>query len=218
MASLALVEPIYLRQEGESDEAYRAFEMYRDTPVHQKRSYKDVADASNLTLNTVNTYGSRFCWKERALSYDRYIDAERLSQINRRRIEMQERHSLIATAMLSKVAEKVAMMSPDELTAKDAKEWLDVATRVENLARGQATQITRTVVSTEEQDRLTKEQLIREAREFFNEARMQMPGLSLAHLVSVVQEEFDVTVDDLQLPAGLLSSEIIEIEATEVEQ
>jgi len=211
MSAFELKEPIYLRQDGESDEAFRAFEMYRETPVHKKRSYKDVAETSNLSPSTVNTYGSRYKWKERVLAYDRFQDSETLRQINRRRVEMQERHSGIAAAMLSKVIERLNNLDAEELRARDIKEWVDIATRVENLSRGEATNITRTVVTTGDQDFITKQQLQREARQFFDETRATSKDMPLHTLLNVIREEFSVTPEELGIDPKLAMADVVQV-------
>jgi hypothetical protein len=198
MAIKELKEPIWTRQQGESDEAWRLFLMYRDTPVNEKRRYQDISEISGTSLDMVEKYGGQNKWRDRVLAYDRNQDAIRVEQINRRKIEMAERHSNVATMMIHKAMQAINQYNPDELSAKDATNMIDTAMKWERLSRGEATDFTRTVVEAgAESDRQMKETLRREAKEYFDEVTREYPELSLEEKLLIIKSEFQIMPEEL---------------------
>jgi ethanolamine ammonia-lyase large subunit len=54
---------------------------------------------------------------------------------------MQERHASIASEALDRVVERLKSIQSEELTPADTAKWLEVATKIERLSRGEPTEI-----------------------------------------------------------------------------
>ena len=125
------------QQPGESAKKYEAFlkYLYQKTD-EENRTLRKVAYDFNKSLTYIGTLSSEFNWVERAAAWDR----EQLSIARRKHeseiLKMRERHAKMATSMLSKAMKRMANMPPEELTPQDIKNWMEVATKIERLSRG----------------------------------------------------------------------------------
>jgi len=81
-------EPIWYRQEGESDSAYNYFDVYRNLPF-SKRSVSQVAKlTNNKSNNRLFQYAKDFNWDERARAWDNYVIAKQDEFIIKQREEV----------------------------------------------------------------------------------------------------------------------------------
>lgn len=86
----------WVRQEGESPEAYQAFRQYLNTPG--KRSLKTLAEELGKSLRLVNNWSADNAWQARILAYDQHMDsaatdghADEMRRVRSRHIELSER-------------------------------------------------------------------------------------------------------------------------------
>lgn len=127
------------RQQGEGTKAYEAFNTY--LLMGEDRTYSKVANELKKSTTIIGRWGSQYQWRERVAAYDAHqMELTRKDQAKAIR-RMRERHATLATSMLTKVTKKMAKMSEDELTPQDMKAWVDVATKLERLSRGDTSEV-----------------------------------------------------------------------------
>lgn len=127
------------RQQGEGTKAYEAFNTY--LLMGEDRTYSKVANELKKSTTIIGRWGSQYRWRERVAAYDAHqMELTRKDQAKAIR-RMRERHAILATSMLTKVTKKMAKMSEDELTPQDMKAWVDVATKLERLSRGDTSEV-----------------------------------------------------------------------------
>jgi hypothetical protein len=123
------------RQPGESGRQFSSFCAYRD--LHPlDRSLAEVGRRLGFSQTYLERLSSRFQWVERTAAFDRHQDG--IQQAWRARLvdEMNARHAEIAGAALQKVAERLSTMEPSSLRPADISRLLEIASRVERMARG----------------------------------------------------------------------------------
>lgn len=127
------------RQPSEGIKAYEAFNTY--LLMGEDRTYTKVATELKKSTTIIGRWGSQYKWQERVAAYDAHqMELTRKDQAKAIR-EMRKRHALLATSMLTKVTKKMTKMSEDELTPQDMKAWVDVATKLERLSRGDTSEV-----------------------------------------------------------------------------
>lgn len=83
----------------------------------------------------------KYNWVNRAAAYDDYIDRKKREEKEKAILDMAERHARLAMAFQQRVAERLREINPSELSPSDMAKWLDIATKLERLSRGEPTEI-----------------------------------------------------------------------------
>lgn len=135
------------RQQGESEKAYWAFAIYRD--MGEKRTIAAVVNQLQKSRSLIDRWKDRWDWVERVRAYDNYLDKEARATAIKERKQMTERHIIIAKQIQAKALEALADLDTDDMSPKDIKEFIKMATDLERLNR--------TLSETEERE-TTKEQ------------------------------------------------------------
>lgn len=139
------------KQEAESAKAYSAFITYRNMPAHERSLKRAVKllfgrDISSK-LRMFQTWSAKYRWVFRSQAWD--IEVDRL--VREKKIkeveEMNTRHIKIAQAMQQKIIERLRELEAMELTAADLIAWLNAATKIERLARGEPETIEEKITS-----------------------------------------------------------------------
>jgi len=86
---------------------------------------------------------SKHKWVKRAEAYDEYLERRKREEHEKAILEMAERHARLAVAFQQKIAQRIQMIDPNELTPQDLARWLEIATKLERLSRGEPTEIGR---------------------------------------------------------------------------
>lgn len=122
-------------QPGESTRAYECFAVYRDLGPNRTR----VAAAEQLKVSTASLkdWFSRNAWEDRVRAYDLERDRANRVRLESERLAMRLRHAGTAVFLQKKVAERLALMDPMEMTPKDAVYALDLASKLERISRGE---------------------------------------------------------------------------------
>lgn len=132
---------IWERQPGESSKAYAAFCVYRD--LGPERSLEKALQ--NLSKKRAKwqlwQWSSKHNWVARCQAYDDYIERRKREEKEKAILEMAERHARLAVAFQQKVVERLRELDPYQLSPSDLVKWLDVATKLERLSRGEPTEI-----------------------------------------------------------------------------
>lgn len=125
---------LWERQPGEPAKAFAAFRLYRDTPAHERSLEKVARERSTY----VTRWSGRWNWVVRAAAWDTEQDrAARTAQLAEIE-EMNRRHIQIAMGMVSKAAQRLNALNPNELTPSELRQFFTDAVKLERLARGEA--------------------------------------------------------------------------------
>ena len=124
----------WLRQPGEGIKPYEAFNTYM--LMGTDRSLTKVANELNKSTTLMGKWSSQWKWVERVTAWD--VEQERLARLDQMEAirKMRKRHASLATSMLAKVAERMKNMQPEELSPQDVKAFVDVASKLERISRG----------------------------------------------------------------------------------
>ena len=134
---------IWERQKNESSKAYAAFCVYRD--LGPERSLEKVRQNLDKprTRKWLGDWSVKYNWVERAQAYDDYIERKKREEKENAILEMAERHAKLAMAFQQRVAQRLQQIDPAELSPSDIAKWLDIATKLERLSRGEPNRISR---------------------------------------------------------------------------
>lgn len=141
---------VWDKRDNESAIAFEAFARYRDA----QESHAQVAAALGKSLQLMYRWSREHAWSARRDAYiaqrDRVatqaqlraigeVEAERTREI----AAMNERHIKVARAIMGKIAKRLTDMTDADVAAmepKDVARWVEVAVKVERLARGVTTE------------------------------------------------------------------------------
>lgn len=136
------------RQPGEPGKAYAKFTIYRD--LGSARSIpKALAKMGKPSANPGywQTIAARWNWTARCESYDAHVDAEVRKANLQEIVEMNKRQAAIAANVQARLIQTLQSIRWDQVSAIEAARLLDVAVKVERLARGAETARTATEYS-----------------------------------------------------------------------
>ncbi|MFP3153114.1 hypothetical protein LQZ18_01525 [Lachnospiraceae bacterium ZAX-1] len=126
------------RQEEEGARAFQAFVAYRD--MGASRNLKKVAEKCNKTIYIINRWSSEHKWGRRSLAWDDEQDRLARAALAKGRTAMLKNHADIATAMLVKALKGLKGLPEKDLNARDITSMVDIASKLERLSRGEATE------------------------------------------------------------------------------
>lgn len=121
------------RQKGESEKAYEAFAAYRD--MGEKRTFQAVADKLQKSCTLIRRWSGQWEWRERVRAYDNELEKEARKKAVADRRAMTERHIGIAMQLQKKALEALGSLSAEDMSPKDVKEFIKMATDLERLNR-----------------------------------------------------------------------------------
>lgn len=121
------------RQKGESEQAFEAFVIYRDLGL--KRSNHEVCEKLSKSRQLITRWKSRYGWDERARAYDNELERQAHAEAVKDLKEMTKRHTKIAIQMQRKALEALEKLSVEDMTPRDIKEYIKIATELERLNR-----------------------------------------------------------------------------------
>lgn len=138
--SEALPSERWERQDGESAQAFEGFALYRD--MGAERSLAKVAQELGKSKALMERWSVRWQWGQRAEAWDAEFDRMVRRALEKGIIRMRRQHVDIAQAMLMKALEALELIPPAKMTPKDIAVTVDVASKLERLSRGEATERT----------------------------------------------------------------------------
>lgn len=121
------------RQKGESEKAYEAFAIYRD--MGEKRTLTAVAEKLQKSCTLIRRWKATWEWQERVRAYDNELEKEARAKAVKARKDMTERHISIAMQLQKKALEALMDLQAKDMTPKDIKEFIKMATDLERLNR-----------------------------------------------------------------------------------
>ena len=133
-----ICEPWY-RQPGEGAKAYQAFVIFRD--MGPDRVVADVAKAmGRASAAMIYKWSAQNNWQERVRQYENHLQKVATKAAEKARTEMLARHANEAMLMQQIALQKLREVNPETVTVGDAVKMVDVAVKVERLARGEPTE------------------------------------------------------------------------------
>lgn len=121
------------RQKSESAQAYEAFVTYRD--MGPERSITKVVQELNKTRALIGRWSCTYDWVERVRAYDNELEKEAREKAVKDRKAMIDRHIGIAMQLQKKALEALTSLSVEDMSPKDIKEYIKMATDLERLNR-----------------------------------------------------------------------------------
>lgn len=121
------------RQKGESEKAFEAFAAYRD--MGEKRTFTAVADKLQKSCTLIRRWKVQWDWEERVRAYDNELEKEAKAKAVKARKEMSDRHINIAMQLQKKALTALQSLSVEDMSPKDIKEYIKMATDLERLNR-----------------------------------------------------------------------------------
>lgn len=127
------------RQDNETPKQFEAFKIYRD--MGEERSLTKVAQQLKKSTTLMGRWSGINNWVERCAAWDaeqdRLLRQQQLKDIK----NMRKRHADIATAMIMKAAKALKKIPDDEIKPQDVARFVDVASKLERLSRGDSSEI-----------------------------------------------------------------------------
>lgn len=102
--------PLWDRQPGESEQAYYAFQLYRDQET--PRGYSRVVSELGKSKTLIHRWGSRWFWRDRTRAWDRHLEDEL------RREQIRETRAMGRRQARDMQAIGVLLMQPVELALR----------------------------------------------------------------------------------------------------
>lgn len=121
------------RQSGESGQAYEAFALYRD--AGKGRTVSAVVKQLGKSRSLLDRWKARWNWEERVTAYDNDIERQAKEQVIKERKTMLDRHVKIAMQVQKKALQALDKLNVEDMTPKDIKEYIRMATDLERLSR-----------------------------------------------------------------------------------
>ena len=121
------------RQPSEGKKAFEAFTCYRD--LGTDRSLTKVEQKYNKNRALIARWSSNWNWVERANAWDDELDRRTREEIAKGVTSMRKKHIDISNAMLTKALKAMSELNPKDMTPKDIKEFIKLATELERISR-----------------------------------------------------------------------------------
>lgn len=121
------------RQKGESAQAYEAFSIYLG--MGAERSLSAVAKKLSKSLPLIKRWSREKEWQERIRAYDNDVERQARRKAVAARKDMVDRHIGIAMQLQKKALQALGSLSVEDMTPKDIKEYIKMATELERLNR-----------------------------------------------------------------------------------
>lgn len=121
------------RQKGESAQAFEAFSAYLE--MGADRSIRAVGQKLDKSRTQIGKWSKAWDWQERVRAYDNELEKEARKKAIASRKDMVDRHINIAMQLQKKALQALKELSVEDMTPKDIKEYIKMATDLERLNR-----------------------------------------------------------------------------------
>jgi len=129
-------EEIWERQPGESVQAFEAFKIYRDLGL--KRSNQEVCKQLSKSRQLISRWKATWNWDERVRAYDNALEREAHKEAVKSLKDMTDRHIRISVQLQNKALEALQRMKVEDMSPRDIREYIKLATELERLNRTSA--------------------------------------------------------------------------------
>lgn len=121
------------QQPGESSQAFSAFLAYLE--MGEERSLAKVGKKLGKSSALMERWSSKWGWVKRVEDYRKYTLRKEHEKVVKDRSKMIDRHIGLSLKMQKKAMDALDSMPPDQLSARDVKEFLKLATEIERVSR-----------------------------------------------------------------------------------
>lgn len=122
------------RQPKESEQAFAAFCIYRDTRPND-RSKRDVSRQLSKNESLVYKWAKTYSWDTRVLEYDNWIERQAAAAAVERIVSMRKRHINIAMKMQEVGLKALSEMNPSGMKQNEVRLFLKTALEIEKANR-----------------------------------------------------------------------------------
>lgn len=129
-------EEIWERQPRESVQAFEAFRIYRD--LGMKRSNQEVCKQLSKSRQLISRWKAAWNWDERVRAYDNALEREAHKEAVKNLKDMTSRHIRISVQLQNKALEALQRMKVEDMSPRDIREYIKLATELERLNRTSA--------------------------------------------------------------------------------
>jgi hypothetical protein len=126
------------RWPGEPETAYAAFVGYRD--LGRARTVKLASERQKLGAPYLYNLSSKWGWVARARKWDDEQDRAYAAEMLDARVAMGRQHMSVANVLLAKGVEALRNLDPSRLGARELREYITEAIRLQRLIAGEATE------------------------------------------------------------------------------
>jgi len=127
----------WLRQPGESWQAYEAFTAYRD--IGKTRTHAKAADVLGKSVPLMHRWAAQWNWTLRAQQHDANEDHERMIMMREHRAKIIMEHAKEARDVRQQAVHKLLTSDPNTWSITQAIRALKVASELERLSVGAST-------------------------------------------------------------------------------
>ncbi len=137
------------RQPGETNENFARFRTYRDMGPTRSvnkayRAYYNKPDVpADRIPSTFSTIASKWEWNERARAWDMENDRLHLLENQMAARKMAKRHAKVANLFIDRLTERLLQIDADKLSPSDLARWFEVASKIERLSLGEASEVSK---------------------------------------------------------------------------
>jgi hypothetical protein len=124
----------WLRQKGESWQAYRAFGVYRD--LGPSRNHAKTRDKVGCHISQIWKWSAKWMWVDRCASFDANESYERMIRMKEGRIRLWEHDARLARQIKDKVVARLNAMSPNEMSVSQMLQAFKLAHEIESKSLG----------------------------------------------------------------------------------
>jgi hypothetical protein len=138
---------VWLRQPGESDKAFAAFQCFLD--LGEERTITEVAKRLSKSRQLIDGWRSKFGWRERAAEYDDYLVSEKAKKARREVEARYERFGKASDHAFAHGASYLKGVDPTKLTHRQAVELLMLSMQMADKSKSVLVQSEREAVEIE---------------------------------------------------------------------
>lgn len=131
---------LWERQEGESAQAFQAFAEYRG--MGAGRSLAKVSQKLGKSKTLMERWSRQWGWVKRVDAWDGEMDRLSRKELEKGITEMRKKHVAIAESMLDKSMQALGRMPVEAMAPRDVSTMVEVASKIERISRGEATERT----------------------------------------------------------------------------
>lgn len=135
MTGFSKLRDVWERQVGESEQAYRAFALYRD--MGDERSHAKLQTETGKNRRVIEKWSHRDHWIFRVKKYDEMVEEVRSIAIAQKKKEMMVRQARLGENMQLKASEGLDSLEVQALSAHEVAKLAEVGVKIERQAYGE---------------------------------------------------------------------------------
>jgi hypothetical protein len=121
------------RQPGESEKAFEAFSLYLN--MGADRTITAVVKQLEKSRSLIDRWKARWEWSDRVREYDNDKERQARKEAEKGLRDMYARQTKIAMSVQTKALQALDALNPEDMSVKDIKEYIKMATDLERLNR-----------------------------------------------------------------------------------